>query len=152
MEVAVLPPPLPDILPGALPSLQGLVISTASHWPAHALPAGWGRRPDVLPLLQSLHLQLPRGIARLPAAWAQGFRQLESLSLSTTPLATFRSSAPDGFCPGMPPPSDGAPSGLPPEWAVGFPALEALTLVCLPLAGPLPPEWHGGSFPALADL
>lgn len=126
----------------------------------------------MLPALQELRIQLS-GIARLPAAWAGGFRRLELIVLSsftdgilwqassvpaseichkreatTAGDAAAAAAAAEGAAPGQ------GLSSLPPEWAGpgSFPSLSSLELNCLPLWGPLPRSWQDGGFPQITQL
>ncbi|PSC77000.1 kinesin KP1-like isoform B [Micractinium conductrix] len=128
--------PLPDIPPGALPSLRWLVLHP---WALRStLPASWGSSPDVLPALQHLELQLDVQ-GTLPAVWSRGFSSVRSISVE---MQSTRQ-------------QDRGSSGgtLPADWAAGFKRLQTLNLVELGLTGPFPPAWLAdGSFPSLHVL
>ena len=126
---------LPDMQPGALPRLQDLVLSATSL--RMTMPASWGSRPDVLPALQMMTLKACF-VGKLPSEWAQGFRQLTSLTLAA------QEDEPGGTQ------TAGVPS-LPAAWAAGFPALTRLK-VSVRVAGSVPTEWLEGGFPELSTL
>ena len=130
--------PLPDIHPGALPSLQFLKLTFPK---LHAvLPASWGAAPDTLPRLSSLSL-LHCADGPLPREWHRGFRRLQRFYMLCEPRCKeaavgIGSSGGGG--------GGGAGPRLPPEWALGFPALNSLNLCGLGLRGPFPASWQHG--------
>lgn len=158
--------PLPDIRPGALPSLARLeLVFPGLHT---TLPPSWGADPAVLPNLRELRVHV-RLEGSLPASWALGFRHLSTLDIDcgasqtpgmmpftrfTTHNKTWQAVAQHD--------ADGsggntAPAqlhGLPAEWGSpsGFPRLTDLRLVSLPVAGALPRSWADGGFPLLLSL
>lgn len=141
MDAPSLGAPLPDFQPWALPALQHLSFYFDQQ--DAALPASWGS-PDVLPALRDLSVQL-RSVPALPAAWARGFRQLASLTISCFARVDppCGPAAPAG-APGEP------PLELPPAWAQGFPVLLRLSL-SVGATGAVPEAWTGG-FPRLLSL
>ena len=144
---------LPDWSPGALPALESLMLRFSQQSGA-TLPAGWGTRPGVLPVLQQLKLEMAIE-GQLPPEWASGFRCLERLIIAGPPPVPS-TATPEGGAAATPPAVVVARL-LPPEWAGatigGFPKLELLELRRLGLEGSLPRSWLGeGGFPALAHL
>ncbi len=145
--------PALELQPGALPLLESF------SWDAPAptqleLPASWGHA-GAWPMLRTLHFEAPLA-GTLPAAWADGFRCLESLSLAEPEVTPA----------GLPSHGDAVDAtdwrhkrwqvGIdlcellpsrqpPPEWGRGFPALRELTLSSLCLAGPIPGTWLNGT-------
>lgn len=135
--------------PGALPLLES--FSWDAPIPTVQLPASWGA-PDAWPALRTLRVVAGlRGT--LPAAWADGFRRLETLSLAEPPVN------PPGLLPHLSELEAAeklwhseadmckvlSPRWLPPEWSHGFPALRQLTLSALCLSGPIPADWLNGT-------
>ena len=155
---------LPDVQPGALPALQKLVLQLPGQAQPLALPASWGATPGTLPALRQLTLSWLPVVHPLPAAWARGFRRLESLAIEgaweepgpraapAAPAAPPAEAAAGGA--GSAAGAGAASSGsLPAAWARGFPRLASLTLRHLGLTGTLPASWLApGSFPALSKL
>ena len=120
--------PLPDVLPGALPRLQHLVLGLDGL--LTTLPASWGSQAAVLPALEWLAVHgINLASGQLPAAWApHGFRHLTSLQIT-------------GDCTSQ---RSRSTHGLPAEWAAGFPYLDSLSLICLGVSGSLPDAWVSG--------
>lgn len=141
---------LPDFQPGAAPALQQLSITLEEA--VVALPPSWGS-PGALPSLRILDVQVGSIIGQLPVEWAQGFLQMEALSITANLgcAQPNQAATPAGSEQGAA--AVGAPVGhLPEEWAAGFPRLAALQLFGLGLAGPLPPSWQEGGLPGLYAL
>jgi len=147
---------LPDIQPGALPSL--LTFNLAIGHMRGTLPASWGASPAVLPSLRHLmlHVCFTGG---LPAAWAKGFARLVDLNIKRgceggdawsriTQAALLRGTV----VPPAPPPPPALDMSLPPEWASGFPKLSALELSTLGRCRTIPHAWLEGGFPSLTEL
>lgn len=138
-------PGLPDFRPGALPRLASLIINAQHQRAEVELPARWGIRGGALAQLTKLELLVPiRG--GLPAEWAKGFSQLESLTVADPRPAVDAAAAAAAGAPTAAA-AEAAPAGqpepgLPPSWGHGFPSLKYLKLVNLHLPpGPLPPSW-----------
>ena len=129
--------PLPDVAPGALPSLVSLLLAFPGL--SSTLPASWGAAGSALPSLARLELQLEVS-GPLPAAWARGFRLLTKLTITGADPTPPRRKAPGGG------------RRLPPQWAAGFPSMAHLALYALGLSGHFPPGWSSSGFPALKSL
>jgi len=115
-----------------------------------------------MPALRQLSVAV-RLEGTLPAEWAQGLLQLDTLNmyvpfssgcgmhmashLVRVPLP--RDSTPPVSCPNGQQDSNATLVHLPVEWAAGFPRLEALSLSGLPVLGTLPASWADGGFPSL---
>ncbi len=144
---------LPAVFPGALPALRLLEISLTGNASGFrpSLPPSWGARPDVLPSLRQLVLQLPLA-GPLPPQWAGGFAGLRMLWLSSEDAAGDGAPGLDS-CRRIASTADGQPARrLPAAWASGFPALQHLELNCLSIGGTLPEAWAAGGFPALQTM
>ena len=151
LDVGGLGGSLPELHPGALPSLRQVHINVVSA--SLELPPSWGY-PGVLPDLKYLSIRVHSGQLQgsLPAEWALGFRSLHTLYVQWGALATGvggqRLSVDDGKVAPAPAP---APASLP-DWAGGFPALRTLSLIGIGFKGGLPLAWMHGSLPALEEL
>lgn len=58
--------------PGALPSLETLVVSANNL--SGSLPAEWGSTPGAFPMLTTLDVRQNGLVGYLPAAWGTGFQ------------------------------------------------------------------------------
>ncbi|EFN52567.1 hypothetical protein CHLNCDRAFT_138561 [Chlorella variabilis] len=120
--------PLPDVAPGALPSLVSLLLAFPGL--SSTLPASWGAAGSVLPSLARLEVQLEL-TGPLPAAWALGFPLLTKLTITGADPTPPRRKAPVGC-------------RLPIDGPLGLYALD--------LSGHFPLGWSSSGFPALKTL
>ena len=128
-----------------MPKLRTFYLNSNLH---AELPASWGNRHDVLPLLQSLSLYM-RLKGPFPAAWSDGFRGLQTLL-----IAQPRPSVPPGAG-SRDRQAEDVPvrkRALPPEWSSGFSALRRLDFFNLHITGTFPLAWSVSGFPLLEGL